>query len=276
MIASADFILLAKRHEQSLWFFVHELVTAGDLMRPIIDYCRMGLNFIRDGLPTDSPSTSQKRHSTNSTRKNGVKPAPPPPLPSFNRLKVDYDVLLKLIDEPTQVEILEEIRGLALWTMYKKCYADLALRVDLLLVEGSSLKITSGQLTSLYSDLLSQDSVVLEYIECRGGTGGGGENDWAWFAEEDILDDPSAIKLDWRAAKAVEKALLESSKRKKAKQLRKKDKLNGIGVPALDEGEGVIIRKFIPGPRMGMTKILLGDYLDATERSLEFAREALA
>ncbi len=48
--------------------------------------------------------------------------------------------------------------------------------------------------------------------------------------------------------------------------------MNGIGVPALNEGEGVIIRKVIPGPRMGMTKILLGDYLDATERSLEFAR----
>lgn len=162
--------------------------------------------------------------------------------------------------------------------MYKKCYSDLELRVDLLLVDCSTLRITRAELATLYSDLLSQDPTVLDYIESRieGGasTPSGGEegsSDWAWFADADILDDPSALKLDWRAAAKVEKALVESRKRARASTKQRKGK-SGRGVGDEEKNgsaEKGGIKKAVPGPRLRATKVLLDDYLEAVEKSLE-------
>lgn len=77
----------------------------------------------------------------------------------------------------------------ALWTKYKKTFSDINLRADLLAADLSSLKITRSEIASLYTDLLSQDQEVLNYLDAHNTIDAGRDeaNDWCWFANEDIF-----------------------------------------------------------------------------------------
>jgi hypothetical protein len=217
-------------------------------MDPLIKWCKSGLNFIKSGIPS---ATSRRP----------------------TRSGVDYDALLSRTSPATRTAILSEVRGLALWTSYKKCWSDISLRVDLLAIETG----VQADKEALYSDLLSQDQEVLDFLEARGEEEGERPEDsvgWAWFGDEDVLDDPSAIKLDWKAAENAEAALIAARKAAKAgggARLFKRSSTKNTVVSVAVKEEVKMLR--IPAPRVRATKTLLDDYVEAITRSLVDAKE---
>ncbi|KAL8291630.1 hypothetical protein RQP46_001888 [Phenoliferia psychrophenolica] len=249
---AADFIKLCARHDQSLYFFAHELISnGGNLIDPLIGWCKSGLDFINSGVPS---TTSSSKSPTAAPR----------------RATVDYDELLRQATPETQAAILEEINDLSLVTAYKKAYADICLRADLLAVNGSALVLDRD---ALFADLLSQDHDVANYFERRGsGLSDRPEDDvsWAWFADDDVLNNPSAIKLDWKAAAAQEKAQRKKATPKNSFSARKGSLSRNARVE-IEEKERM---KGLPMPRVQATKTLLEDYLDVTQGSLDAAKRA--
>lgn len=69
-------------------------------MDPMKEWCRSGLNFIRDGIPVDA--TNQSNRGTHSKQKKGV----------VDRAAVDYERMLSKSTPEMKNEILEEVRGL--------------------------------------------------------------------------------------------------------------------------------------------------------------------
>ncbi|KAL8290246.1 hypothetical protein RQP46_003185 [Phenoliferia psychrophenolica] len=238
---ASDFIKLAARHEEQVMFFGHELVSnGGGFLDPWFDHAKSGLAFIGKGVPAEPAGRNPRRADVN------------------------LDDLLNSVTRETKSAILEECHDLALVTAYKKAYFDICLRADLLAVNGSGLKVDRE---TLFSDLLQQ---IAEYFERRGaGLSNRPEDNvsWAWFADEDVLDNPSAIKLDWKAAAAAEAT--EAQKRTKA-MAKKASKQNG----SKTGGEGKERMKDLPIPRVRATKTLLDAYLDATRPSLDGAKRA--
>ncbi|GAA98829.1 uncharacterized protein L969DRAFT_51051 [Mixia osmundae IAM 14324] len=164
----AAFIKLAQRHEQSLYFFLHELHhNGGDLTKPIIAWSRGGLNFIKNGIP-ESPGGSGGKGQ--------------------RRYGVDVDGLLEGVSSRGQAKILAEVQSVALYTKQKKCEADIMLRCDLLeAYEGIKLNAAD-----LYSTLVSEDRDVAAYSARVGrkSTRDEYQVDWAWFAHSDLLNNP--------------------------------------------------------------------------------------
>lgn len=292
----AEFLKLAARHEQKLYFFVHELVrplslrpcfpcstpaasqasNGGSLMDPLVEWCKSGLNFIKNGIPFDAtipPSSSSRRASTRSSKSG--RPTPREPHHS-HRAGVDYESLLSTTTPETRSAILAEVRSLALWTSYKKSYSDLCLRADLLAME-SGIELNKS---ALYSDLLSQDRDVLAYLDARGEEAGERPEDqvsWAWFAEEDVLDDPSSIKLDWKAAANAEAALAAARRKEKAgRRLSRRSSRGTLREEAVVAVEAESRKETlgIPPPKVKATKTLLDAYVGVISKSLAAAKEA--
>ncbi|KAK4703173.1 hypothetical protein P7C70_g3044, partial [Phenoliferia sp. Uapishka_3] len=160
---ASDFIKLASRHDQQLYYFGHELVRGlksllhlkgahvfsfvwqlskgGNLADPMIGWASSALEFIKSGIPSSSS------------------------IPVPQRASVDYSAILEIASPETQGAILEEVRDLALVTKYKKAYADICLRADLLAVDGSLVKIDREE---LFAALMGQDAAITEYMDRRG------------------------------------------------------------------------------------------------------------
>lgn len=131
---------------------------------------------------------------------------------------------------------------------------------------------------ALYSDLLSRDREVLAYLDARGEEAGERPEDqvgWAWFAEEDVLDDPSSIKLDWKAAANAEAALAAARRKEKmGKRLSRKSSRGTLREEEVVEEEPRTERLQIPPPKVKATKTLLDAYVGVITRSLAAAKEA--
>ncbi|GEM12402.1 PX domain-containing protein, partial [Rhodotorula toruloides] len=115
----ADFINLARRHHEKVYYFVRELATNNEhLLDPLLDWSRSGLTFIHTGIP---PSRSSAHCS-----------------PS-KRASVDLDSLLP--SNPKKREkIVREVRSQVKWTRYKKAQNDMQLRIDLLQADAGERK----------------------------------------------------------------------------------------------------------------------------------------
>ena len=146
----------------------------------MIEWCRSGLNFIKQGIP-DSDDSRPRRRSVTSTKseREGTK---------GRRLGSDVDGLLNSVDSETRAEILTEIRGLEFYTKMKKCAGDIWLRCDLLeLNEGVRVNPSAA-----FNELASEDRAIMAYVkdakaELRGNRAED-ELAWAWFAEDEYVD----------------------------------------------------------------------------------------
>ncbi|GAA5857428.1 hypothetical protein JCM9279_002509 [Rhodotorula babjevae] len=110
-----EFISLARRHHQALYYFVHELAAnGGDLLDPILGWAKDGLAFLRDGAKPPSSSSSSPRAGA------------------------DVDALLARASDKDAAAVKTEARAFARWTALRKAQQDLELRVDLILAARSS------------------------------------------------------------------------------------------------------------------------------------------
>lgn len=281
--AAADFIKLTRRHDQKLYYFVHELLSNGPaLMEPIIDWCKSGLSFIRDGVPPAAPAPSRRRSTSRSRRNSQSKasstPASDDPPSSSTRFSVDYDALLSRLPEETQLEVLTESRRLATWTHYKKAFADLQLRCDLLV--NASDRALMYDPEALYADLLRQDWDLAERGLVRpqvaGGRNGSDSSEWQWYAPAD-----GGLLINWERVEKLEREVLERGRKEKKGLFRTKSGRSTASSFGADEAgtdrdadaddEGEKLR--IPEPRVVGARELIDAYVEAVTPALKAARE---
>ncbi|GAA5912338.1 hypothetical protein JCM8208_003330 [Rhodotorula glutinis] len=183
-----EFISLARRHHQALYYFVHELTAnGGDLLDPILGWAKDGLAFLRDGA---KPSTSS----------------------SSARAGADVDALLARAGDEDAAAVKTEARAFARWTALRKAQQDLELRVDLILASRSSAASNGDAhgaaeldtATELELDKTALWSRFLGFVPLAPGarasfaaaaetqrrelhrTGPGGDLEWAaWWAERE-------------------------------------------------------------------------------------------
>lgn len=222
-------------------------------MDPLVNWCKSALQFIKDGVPPAHIPNSSATSDTSTTS-----------LPKLPRAGVDYDQVIAATDVETRAAVLEEIRGLALWSSYRKGYADICLRTDLLAID-TGIQFDKAE---LYSDLLSQDKEALAYIESRGEAGiDEGEIGWAWFAGDDVPSDLWSIRVDSTVAANVERKLVASRKGGKGKS---KTRHSGSAEQAGKTPSRTELS--IPAPRVKVTKELLKQSVGKFSPSLDQAK----
>ncbi|BGP51608.1 hypothetical protein JCM10450v2_007558 [Rhodotorula kratochvilovae] len=122
-----EFIRLAQRHHQALYYFVHELATAPGLLDPILAWAADGLAFLHEGART----------------------------PSGQRAGPDVDALLaRAGPDNERRDVLREAREFARWTALRKVQHDVALRVDLLLSARAGAPAGGAERAQLSKDAL--------------------------------------------------------------------------------------------------------------------------
>ncbi|KAK4053580.1 hypothetical protein OIO90_003817 [Microbotryomycetes sp. JL221] len=281
----SDFIKLAARHDQSLYFLMYEIASnGGTLLDPLIEWSRSGLNFINEGIPpVEGGRPRTQRRASTSSRKSGKRESSSTKggntrqsAGTSTRAGVDFDDLLSRQPTDVQQNILNEARQLARWTKYRKAFFDICLRIDLGEVEGMFVgleELDGGILfdrDELYEDLICQDWELKDVLQDK-KLGDGGFS-WAWFAEEQVEQVSS-----W------EKRKLEQYKTDQAKK--KADKASGGGglfrtksraTTTSDHGthkKDDVVRKAVPDPVVHVSRELLNEYFDAVHASLDNARE---
>ncbi|GAA6024859.1 hypothetical protein JCM11491_005677 [Sporobolomyces phaffii] len=214
----SDFIKLADRHHEKLYYFVHELgANGGTLLDPLLEWCKSGLEFIHTGIPPSSEASSP-----------------------YKRVGVDVEALLHSLPSSsasssprttasgaakdaaaTRERVVAEARHFATWTRHKKVYHDLCLRIDLLeaeLVEGDARARSDFDAMRLdkdrmWQELLAQDRDAVEdqlskraaapdgtLGELRGDetkarTDAGGDLEWAWWSAEELAGAAGTAKV---------------------------------------------------------------------------------
>lgn len=283
LVEPSDFIKLAARHEQHLYFFVHELVSSslllphssatlahswnvqasngGTLLDPLVEWCKSGLSFINQGVPDVPPPPSSSTASSKASHFTSE---------STRRAAVDYDQLLSALPDDQQGAVLAEARSLARWTRYRKAYSDICLRVDLLQVDNGGTKLDRD---ALYEQLLTQDRVVVDGLK-DSEVGAKGTLDWAWFADADV-----------NGVADGERRKVEKQRKEKGEELARKDAAAGQGLfrsISRVGGDAAVktdmvstgLRKQLPYPQVDATKRVLSEFLGAVKESLEAARKA--
>ncbi|KAK4046130.1 hypothetical protein OIV83_006326 [Microbotryomycetes sp. JL201] len=265
----SDFIKLTARHDQSLYFLMHEIASnGGTLLDPLVEWSRSGLSFINNGIPPVGP---QKRRSSVSSHKSG-KPGAQSGSGSSTRANVDFDGLLSRQRPEQQQAVLDEARQLARWTKNRKAFFDICLRIDLAEVDGL-FAADSLDRDELYEDLICQDWDLKDVlVERRLGEEG---FSWAWFAEPEV-----------EAVAPWEKRKLEQYKKDQAKKKAAKSSGGGglfraksrtasefDGKTAKTSDRENIVRKAVPDPVVQASRALLGDYYEAVHGALDKARE---
>ncbi|SCV70931.1 BQ2448_3693 [Microbotryum intermedium] len=269
----ADFIALAARHDQKLYYIAHELASnGGTLLDPLIDWSKSGLAFIREGVPPVETRKSgrRRRTSTSSRRRGGHSEAAPE---SPQRAGVDYDTLLASQPERTRKAVLSEIRALARWTSYRKVYSDISLRVDLLQVEHPEPSSAAGAWAAsldkevLYEDLLLQDREVMDLLVKREDS----PMEFGWFGE---LEGINGLLVDWRRVEKVEKSVAEKRRRQQGKTARrglfkKSSTTNDDQEEEVEESKKTSIQ--LPTPSVNSSKTLLVQFIDSIGPALRAA-----
>ncbi|GAA5887625.1 hypothetical protein JCM16303_001452 [Sporobolomyces ruberrimus] len=297
----SDFIKLADRHHEKLYYFVHELAAnGGTLLDPLIDWCKSGLAFINTGIPPSSDSSSP-----------------------YKRAGVDVESLLNSLpsssasssptlsshpttsSHSTKEGVISEARHFATWTRYKKVYHDLCLRVDLLeaeLPDGNHERRKEFEAMQLdkekmWQELLSQDREVVKLAkserdneeEGRGEkarTGAGGDLEWAWWSAEELAHAAGSAKVTialpsdtpptnpkangTREPKKLSRSKSKNSRKSEDFDLINHDELPHVDVAGLREEDDHLE---IPAPRVSETKGLIPRYLEQIQAALKDARK---
>ncbi|KDE09124.1 hypothetical protein MVLG_00839 [Microbotryum lychnidis-dioicae p1A1 Lamole] len=268
----ADYIALAARHDQKLYYIMHELASnGGTLLDPLIEWSKSGLAFIREGVPpVESRKSERRRNSTSSRREGGdLKAAPEAP----QRAGVDYDALLASQPEKTRKAVLSEVRALARWTSYRKVYSDISLRVDLLQVEHPDPASAAGAWAAsldkdvLYEELVLQDQEVMDLLVKREDL----PMEFGWFGE---LEGINGLLVDWRRVEKVEKSVAEKRRRQQGKPARRG--LFTKSSKANDDREEVEEEVFLtsiqlPALSVNSSKSLLVQFIDSIGPALRAA-----
>jgi hypothetical protein len=304
----ADFIKLTARHDQQLYFLVHELASnGGTLLDPLIDWCKSGLAFIDQGIPPADPPRRRRRRGSSVSRKSAAAAAAVSgredrsqrPSPS-NRATINVDELLdELPDDETRRAVLADARSLARWTRYKKAYSDICLRVDMLQAgldgDGGDPWAEKLDKDDLYEDLLAQDRWIKdELVEVSDADGmllGEGGLEWAWFAEPDVEAVASGERRKYERQQREKKREVEDRQRARAngsgagggggglfRTKSNKGKVsNGAvdGAQLHDETVAGSRRKrlVVPEPSVKATRQLLARYRELLGPALESARD---
>ncbi|GAA5820207.1 hypothetical protein JCM3770_006060, partial [Rhodotorula araucariae] len=282
----AEFIRLAQRHHQALYYFVHELAAnGGDLLDPILAWAADGLAFLREGPPeTHSSATAAGAGAT---------------------ADVNIDALLAGADAETRAGVLREARAFARWTALRKVQHDIELRVDLLLATrsaaGASNHDDRAQLSkpALWARYLAwlplspalrdsfADAATRQRAEAH-RAGPGGDLEWAvwWAARETagaagregiVVAQREAARAALAPAPAGDRARMlrrESSGMSAAGQRGKKDKKALSPSSAMQEGAHgppharIEQELAIPSPSSDATRALLGGYVAELKKAL--------
>ncbi|KAH8915810.1 hypothetical protein BT69DRAFT_846843 [Atractiella rhizophila] len=231
----ADYISLAKRHDQALWMILHEAhAFGGDLTIPIYEWCKSGLSFISEGIPSSSEEKG--------------------------RLAVDFEALLGNVDPETRRDILEEMDDLIFYTKYYKAAADLRLRIDLLRIDHPEWDISYS---STLKDVLERDPETQSYLDRVGGEEVT-DLSWAWWSEnlhEGVVD--------WK--KVEEQNALKTTS-KKTKLEKRSSSVKSVPKAANVKKEDVAFSA-LPPPKLVKTRQLLDGYVDAIKDGLDLAKE---
>ncbi|GAA5877826.1 hypothetical protein JCM3774_000188 [Rhodotorula dairenensis] len=172
----AEFIKLAKRHYEKVYYFLHELASkGGSHLDPMLDWARSGLGFIREGIPSSAD-------------------------PNSPRAGLDLDELLSSpnLSEEDKASLLAEARKMATWTVLKKARSEVYLRLDLLRAEDDSshgdvfaAEEDEDTRSVLWQSFLAEFSpseqdrfaaAAAEQATEGRRTGPGGDLEWAWWA----------------------------------------------------------------------------------------------
>lgn len=139
-------------------------------MDPLQDWCRNGLAFLKTGVPTEGKRGKSRR------------------------LGLNIDSLLEAENEEAEAEVLAEVRAVAEWTRHQKALADLRHRVDVLSKEGVELDYYE-----LAEELVSRNRPMMAFKEKYGASKDDVQEEdvmgWAWWAGEDILDNPGDVQV---------------------------------------------------------------------------------
>ncbi|GAA5956736.1 hypothetical protein JCM21900_002166 [Sporobolomyces salmonicolor] len=197
----ADFIKLADRHHEKLYYFVYELASnGGDLLKPLIEWCKSGLRFISSGIPPppDSSTPNPRVGIDIEALLASLPPSASSPPPSASASPPSTPTSQRV----TKDQVLLEARSFARRTRYRKAYDDLCLRIDLL--EAEAGQDTPGLLAKLdkqrlWSEFLAQDRDVVAAASSsspaltkaqaekkKTRTDPGGDLEWAWWAAEEL------------------------------------------------------------------------------------------
>ncbi|GAA5851019.1 hypothetical protein JCM3766R1_007104 [Sporobolomyces carnicolor] len=186
----SDFIRLADRHHEKLYYFVHELAAnGGTLLDPLLEWCKSGLEFIHSGIPPASESSTPYKRAGIDVEAL-VSALPSSSASSSPTLSPDAKV-----DPPTRERVIEEAREFATWTRYKKVYHDLCLRIDLAQAEDESQARPVFDKQRLWQEFLAQDRDAVEAQQRRERpqgertkkrTDAGGDLEWAWWSVDEL------------------------------------------------------------------------------------------
>ncbi|CAO1615473.1 unnamed protein product [Sympodiomycopsis kandeliae] len=143
-------IALAARHENSLYYFVHE---CNSIFGPMFDWCQIGLDYM-------ALSTTDPVHPADRSAKN---------------IEVNLEELLqdsRLSDKDVEL-ILEEVDELAMYTKWSKVAYELELRKNFLLARpdaATNSKLTEDDIpsVSMKEEIQDIDSLMRELMESEG------------------------------------------------------------------------------------------------------------
>jgi len=299
-----EFISLARRHHQALYYFVHELVrplvflpplallrpsfvpdaappapalqaaNGGDLLDPILGWAKDGLAFLRDGAKPPSSSSSS----------------------SAQRAGADVDALLARAGDKDAAAVKTEARAFARWTALRKAQQDLELRVDLILAAQSSSSSSSNGDTHNTIDAADLDkaslwSRFLAFVPLAPGargafaaaavkqrrelhrTGPGGDLEWAaWWAERETAGAAGKEGVVVAQREAAREALSPVSSR----ATKGKGDKGGERTPRASLSQGLERRieaeLAVPMPSSEATRCLLDGYVAQLETALSKKR----
>ncbi|GAA5869290.1 hypothetical protein JCM1840_004346 [Sporobolomyces johnsonii] len=204
----ADFIKLANRHHEKLYYFVYELASnGGDLLNPLIEWCKSGLGFIGSGIPPASDSSTPYPRAGIDIEALLASLAPsssaPPPSAPGNPSSTPTQTTT------TKAQVVAEARAFARRTRYKKGHDDLCLRIDLLEVDDNDAArplVATLDKQRLWAEFLAQERDVVVAASSTerqaekkkknpSRTDAGGDLEWAWWAAEELAGAAGRAKV---------------------------------------------------------------------------------
>ncbi|GAA5959308.1 hypothetical protein JCM3765_006555 [Sporobolomyces pararoseus] len=289
----SDFIKLADRHHEKLYYFVHELAAnGGTLLDPLLEWCKSGLEFINSGIPPSSESSSPYKRAgvdveslLNSLPSSSASSSPT--LASHSEAR------------PTKESVIIEARHFASWTRFKKAYHDLCLRIDLLEAELPQAELSSLKLDKekMWQEFLAGDreavklSKVMDSKEIgeKARTDAGGDLEWAWWSAEELAgaagaakvtvalpsESPSSKPNGTSSSSSKEPRKLSRSKSRNSRKSEDFDMINHDELPitSSDDNAHEDDHLEIPAPSVRATKGLIPNYLEQIRAALKEAKK---
>lgn len=291
----SEFIKLADRHHEKLYYFVHELASnGGTLLDPLLDWCKSGLEFLNTGIPPSSDSSSPYKRAGIDVE--GLLNHLPSTSASASSTVSTHSTMNKNEkDTITKEEVVEEARRFASWTKYKKVYHDLCLRIDLLEAELPSNEFAAlgFDKEKMWQEFLAGDREAvriksmengLKVNEAKARTDAGGDLEWAWWSAEELAGAAGAAKVSIALpsdspmkSTTNGNGTAKLTRSKSARSRNKSEEFDMIGHDEVPKAEGKTRDEEeqleIPAPEVKATKELLPRYLEQIKAALKEAKE---